>query len=114
MSSIAAPLRELLESCRLAGGGPCALISHVPFRLQGGSPWSLSINRIDNTKGIGYPIANVEVNQAPLDVCSPPPLIPLQVTTRAANLLVGNLPRTRIENMLRFDNFAVRAYVHFA
>ena len=61
MSRIAAPLRELLESCRLAGGGSCALIRHVPYRLQGGSPWSLSINRIDNAKGIGYPIANVEV-----------------------------------------------------
>jgi hypothetical protein len=113
MCSISEPLRELLESCRRAEGGQCALISHVPFSLQGGSPWSLSINRIDNAKGTGYPIANVEV--APLNVCSPPPpLIQLQVTTRAANLLVGNLPRTRIQNLLRFDTLAaLHTYAHF-
>ena len=49
-----------------------------------------------------------------LDACSPPhPLIPSQDTDHAANLLVGNLPRTRIENLLRFDKYVARAYVHF-
>jgi hypothetical protein len=47
-----------------------------------------------------------------------PPLssdtITSQVTTRAANLLVGNLPRNRIENLLRFYRIDARVFVQFA
>ena len=108
--SIAGPLRALLECYRLDGGGLCALLCHVPFQLEGGSPYTVSVNRIDNTKGIGYPLGNVEVKQGPIHSRPPPPppLIPSQVTCRAANLLVGSLRRHRIENLFRFDFLFVR------
>jgi hypothetical protein len=60
---------------------------HVQYRLQGGSPWSLSINRINNAKGIGYPIDNVEVNQPPLDVCFP-------LSHPTSDAIAGHNPRS--------------------
>ena len=44
----------------------------------------------------------------PYSFTPPPPLIPSQVTCRAANLLVGSLRRHRIENLFRFDFLFVR------
>ena len=108
--SIAGPLKALLECYRLDGGGQCVLHFHVPFQLEGGSPYTVSVDMIDNAKGIGYPLDNVEVKQGPIHSRHPPPhLIPSQVTCRAANLLVGCLRRKRIENLFRFDFCFVRA-----
>ena len=70
-----APLRSLVADFAQRDGGTCGLLCHILVQLRGCSPFSISVNKINNL--FGYDIWNV------------------QITTRAANLPAGNTEQER-------------------